>query len=638
MKGRAQSKPLSRVLMTCVGVPTTLVVCLSVAYGLSIRASQFVEDRAVIMQEVNEMILQFEDHPGKRIDEYEAIRRERLASLNRRMLRDLGLALATVILGAMIPFAASRQIAAMVRRNLDLLDERMAGGGREGSALMPQRFDLQEFDHLVGTLRRFLREREEAEQRWKRAERELVATNNDLTQRAQELAKGRKLALSMMEDAERARAELEAANERLNDVIEEARQSARDAEVANRAKSEFLATMSHEIRTPLNGVIGFIDMIAETDLNEEQRDYVETVRTSGETLMALINDVLDFSKIESGNIQLERRRFGIVRMLRELVGMFFNEAAKKSIRLDMEIDEEVPRYVEADETRLRQILTNLLGNALKFTNEGWVRISVSLEKEPDAHGFCELAFKVEDSGIGMGEEQLRRLFRPFSQGDSSTTRKYGGTGLGLAICKRLSEAMGGRIWAHSEKGEGATFHVIVQLKAVEGEPGDSSAPFSQANAAGGDAATANDRAADRDGEAKPGQRLPLNIVIAEDNRANQQVLRMMLKRLGWDAEVVGDGGELLEYLKTHDCDLIFMDLQMPVMDGIEAAKKIRNGVIGRARADIPIIALTANVLAGDEERCRSAGMDAYLSKPVKVERIEQEVSALFPADDSQDPA
>jgi len=427
------------------------------------------------------------------------------------------------------------------------------------------------------------------------------------------LKEGRRIAQRMIKDAELARQEVEKINARLNEVIDQARESAREADFANRAKSEFLATMSHEIRTPLNGIIGFIELLANTELNAEQSDYLDTVRVSSETLLSLVNDVLDFSKIETGNLNLESREFKLVPMLRVLNAMFFNQAAEKGIIFNLEIGEEVPRKVLGDETRLRQILTNFLSNAIKFTDAGEVRLSLMLHAEVDADGMVELEFEVRDTGIGIGREQLKKLFRPFTQGDASTTRKYGGTGLGLAICKRLAEAMGGKVWATSTLGEGSCFYLRVRVGVVNA--GDRLPPQTLVEA---EVSSSVDKS-------------KLRAFIAEDNRANQRVITQMLKRLGIEAEAFENGQELLQMLQQRSADLILMDLQMPVMDGLEATAAIRAGAAGAGCKEIKIVALTANALAGDEERCLSAGMDSYLTKPLKLAALEAALDQLFRA-------
>ena len=621
-----RSNSLARAFTVYAGLPMVLLLCMVVGALTSIRLSEYIENSSMLEIQLNELLLRADEFPGDRIDEIEAIRGERMRKLNQDLILEMTLGLAVLVVGIGIPVMVSKHLSSMVEQNLNLLGDRLSSGGREGSALMHQVFDFSEFKGVAGKMRHALRERGETEQRWKRAEKELVGMNNDLLNQTQELNEGRKVAFSMMEDAEMAQRELEEVNRRLNQVIEEARASAQEADFANRAKSDFLATMSHEIRTPLNGVIGFIDMLTETDLNEEQLDYVNTVRSSGKTLMALINDVLDFSKIESGHLSLEVRTFNLVMMLRELIGLFFNEATQKGIVLNVEIGEEVSRMIDGDETRIRQILSNLLANAVKFTEKGEISLIVTRDSIPDAHGVCALEFEVRDTGIGISPQQLRKLFRPFAQGDSSTTRKYGGTGLGLVICKRLAEAMGGKVWATSRVGQGSRFYTRIQVtvadkcasvtpghiplkgKAVVPEVQD---PVPQ----------------------KPGEKLPLKITVAEDNHANQRVLQVMLRRLGWEADFKENGAELIEYLKDNHCDLVFMDLQMPVMDGLEATTLIRQGAAGDANKDVKIIALTANALSSDEARCLDIGMDAYLSKPLKLSLLEQRIVELFSEDE-----
>ncbi len=612
-----QQQTINRLFLLHAGLPIALVLLLVVGWLASTKVSSYAESCDLVSEHVNRLAQQ-ENYTS---NEIELIRRERMQSVNHGLMQDVFMAVAILAIGVAVPLMASRHVAHQVQRNLDLLDERLASSGREGSALMPQAFDLVEFDRIIETMRHAVRIQNETEQRWRRAEVELVSANEHLVRRAEELKQGRKVALSMMEDAEIAREELEKANARLNQAIQHAEESAKAADLANQAKSDFLATMSHEIRTPLNGVIGFMEMLTGTELNNEQREYAETVRSSGEALMALINDVLDFSKIESGNLNLEEREFQLVRMLRETASVFFTDTAKKGISLKIEIDEHVPRSVIGDENRIRQIITNLLANAVKFTNSGSITLHVECHSLSQTNGLSEIEFEVIDTGIGMHKEQLQRLFRPFSQGDSSTTRKYGGTGLGLAICKRLAEAMGGRVWATSKAGTGSSFFTRIQLKTVLNAEVTEVAEVAPEKTAA---------ALPVNADAKPGEVYPLRIAVAEDNAANQRVLMIMLKRLGWQATFAENGEELIASLKENPVDLIFMDLQMPVMDGIEATSRIREGEAGQASCNVQIIALTANALQGDEERCLRSGMDAYMSKPIKLEVLRKTIMSLVP--------
>jgi CheY-like chemotaxis protein/HPt (histidine-containing phosphotransfer) domain-containing protein len=364
------------------------------------------------------------------------------------------------------------------------------------------------------------------------------------------------------------------------------------AESASRAKSEFLANMSHEVRTPMNGVLGLTELLLDTPLDPEQRDYAETILTSGRALLAITNDILDLSKIDAGKLELESIAYDPAQTVQEVIELFATRASAKGLMLQADVAPDVPHFVVGDPGRLRQVLSNLVGNSLKFTVTGWVKVTVQVTEEQPEH--VVLAFAVHDSGIGMTPDQQAKLFRPYSQAETSTARRFGGTGLGLSICLRLVELMGGTFDVLTEPGAGSTF-IFTMRCALAGT------------------AAIEIRKTDR---VALSRRFTGRVLLVEDNVVNRKVASTSLKRLGLVVLEAEDGSMALQTLEREHVDLILMDMNMPVMDGVEATRRIRLAESsGERQGRIPIIAMSANVMEEGVEACRNAGMDDFVPKP-----------------------
>lgn len=399
-------------------------------------------------------------------------------------------------------------------------------------------------------------------------------------------------------EMESSRESLERYANELSQLLDESTKARQQAQRDAQSKSAFLAMMSHEIRTPLNGIIGMTAVLLDRDLAPPEKDCVETIRKSGEALLAVIDDILDFSKIEAGHLDLECEEFEITEAIDSAIEIVKSEAIRKSNRLVLEIDPGVPRVVRGDLVRLRQILLNLLSNAVKFTNHGKIELRTELVSQTLAD--TELRFTIRDTGIGMTPEQQSTLFKPFTQAHASTTRKFGGTGLGLAICKRLVGMMNGTINAHSVPGVGSEFWFTIKVL-----PSRHDVPAR---------AQTNKHALHKNAKST-GYR----ILLVEDNTINQKVAQMMIKDLGHQVDVANNGVEALNALNARKYDLILMDCLMPEMDGFEATRHIRSS--GQQGMRTPIIAMTANAFAQDREECLAAGMTDYLSKPVRQQEL-----------------
>ena len=446
--------------------------------------------------------------------------------------------------------------------------------------------------------------RKKAEQELREAKDQAEQANKEIRAQLDELAQARRILLSMMEDSERARRQIQEMNDQLTEATAKAKDMASQAETANTSKSRFLANMSHEIRTPMNAIIGFGNILADEGLTGKQGEYVRIIQESGVNLLGLIDDILDLSKIEAGRLDTEIIECSLEHVLAALESMMRLKTQEKGLEFRVNKPETLPADIRTDPTRLRQCLINLTNNAVKFTDEGHVYVNVSLEED---NGNPLIRFDVEDTGIGIAKDRQRAIFESFTQAEGSTTRKFGGTGLGLTITKRLAELLGGSLSMTSEPGVGSVFTLVVP---AHGET-DAKRAFEE-----------DDAKQTPTAESGPSQQqFSGRVLVVDDAATNQMLAKLLLEKMGFVVELACNGQEAVEKVLDGSFELIFMDIQMPVMNGFKATKALR-----REGITIPIVALTANVMKGDDQKCFDAGCSDYLPKPIDHECLREIVS------------
>jgi len=382
---------------------------------------------------------------------------------------------------------------------------------------------------------------------------------------------------------------------KLTTALAQEKELAEKARAGDRAKSEFLAVMSHEVRTPMNGILGFAELLSRAPLlPPEYHNYAQTIVQSGEALLHILDDILDFSRLEAGRLQVEGVRFSPRKMLGDIQTLLAQQAGDKQIEFLIQVEDEVPDFLEGDAGRLRQILLNLVGNAIKFTERGLVSIHMK------AGSSSTFEFAVKDTGVGIAPEQMARIFQPFTQADSSISRRYGGTGLGLTISRRLAELLGGRLTVKSQPARGSEFSVIVPLR--HASPSETTALVRSSEPL----------------DTSFAEKYPLRILVVEDDKINLKLIDTLIRRLGYQPFTAQNGREAVEVFCKEHPDCLLMDLQMPEMDGIEATEAIREQESSSGKKAAFISALTANIFPADRQRCFDVGMNDYLNKPIKI--------------------